>query len=85
MAAQRPALPIFSVTPSERVANQLSLVYGNRAYVREYTPEFGFELAQELVNAGTLSSRSDRDYVQVVIVSGDKNVAGTDTIKVRKI
>lgn len=85
MAAQRPALPIFSVTPNERVANQLSLVYGNRAYVREYSPEFGFELAEELVKSGVLSSRSDRDYVQVVIVSGDKDVAGTDTIKVRKI
>ncbi len=85
MAAQRPALPIFSVTPNERVANQLSLVYGNRAYVREYSPEFGFELAEELVKSGVLSSRSGRDYVQVVIVSGDKDVAGTDTIKVRKI
>lgn len=80
MAAQRPALPIFSVTPNERVANQLSLVYGNRAYVREYSPEFGFELAEELVKSGVLSSRSGRDYVQVVIVSGDKDVAGTDTI-----
>lgn len=85
MAAQRPALPIFSVTPNGRVANQLSLVYGNRAYVREYSPEFGFELAEELVKSGVLSSRSGRDYVQVVIVSGDKDVAGTDTIKVRKI
>lgn len=85
MAAQRPALPIFSVTPNERIANQLSLVYGNRAYVREYSPEFGFELAEELVKSGVLSSRSGRDYVQVVIVSGDKDVAGTDTIKVRKI
>lgn len=86
MAAQRPALPIYSVTPSDRVANQLALVYGNRAYVREYSSEFGLELAQELVKSGVLTSRSDRDYVQVVIVSGDKNVAGgTDTIKVRKI
>lgn len=85
MAAQRPALPIYSVTPDERVANQLSLVYGNRAYIREYSPEFGFDLAQELVDSGVLTSRSGRDYVQVVIVSGDKDVAGTDTIRVRKI
>lgn len=85
MAAQRPALPIYSVTPDERVANQLSLVYGNRAYVREYTPEFGFKLAEELVQSGTLTSRSGRDYIQVVIVSGDRDVAGTDTIRVRRI
>lgn len=85
MAAQRPALPIYSVTPNERVANQLALVYGNRAYVREYSPEFGLDLARELVQADVLGSRSGRDYIQVVIVSGDRDVAGTDTIMVRKI
>lgn len=85
MSAQRPALPIYSVTPNERVANQLSLFYGNHAYVREYSPEFGLELAEELVQNGTLTSRSGRDYVQVVIVSGDRDVAGTDTIKLRRI
>lgn len=85
MATQRPALPIYAATPSEHVANQLSLVYGNRAYVRSYAPEYGLALAEELVESGVLTSRSGHDYVQVVIVSGDKNVASTDTIKVRKI
>lgn len=85
MAAQRPALPIYSVTPNERVANQLSLVYANRAYVREYSPEFGFNLAKELKQSGVLTPRKGRDYVEVVIVSGDKDVAGTDTIKMRRI
>lgn len=85
MSSQRPNMPIYTVTPSERVANQLSLTYGNRAYVREYTPEFGYELAEELCREGVLTSAEGRDYVEVVIVSGDKDVAGTDTIKVRRI
>ena len=85
MSAQRPALPIYSVTPNERVANQLSLFYGNRAYVREFSPEFGFDLAKELVENGTLTPRSGRKHVEVVIVSGDRDVAGTDTIRLRRI
>lgn len=85
MAAQRPNLPVYAVTPNERVANQLSLVYGVRAYVREYSPEFGLELAKELKNDGVLTDREDRDYVETVIVSGDKDVAGTDTIRIRRI
>lgn len=85
MSAQRPNMPIFSVTPDVRVANQLSLTYGNRAYVRDYSPEFGLELAKELKENGTLACAEGRDYVEVVIVSGDKDVAGTDTIMLRRI
>lgn len=84
MAAQRPHLPIYSVTSSERTANQLSLVYGNRAYVRDYAPEFGLELAKELKKDGVLTPSEGRDYVNVVIVSGDKTT-GTDTIRIRRI
>ncbi len=85
MAAQRPALPIYTVTPNERVANQLSLVYGNQAYVRDYEPEFGLALAKELKKSGVLKNSEGRDYAKVVIVSGDKDVAGTDTIRMRRI
>ncbi len=85
MAAQRPSRPIYTVTPDKRVANQLSLVYANRAYVREYNPDFGLDLAKELKESGVLVPREGRDYVEVVIVSGDKDVAGTDTIKMRRI
>lgn len=85
MSAQRPKLPIYSVTPSERVANQLSLTYGNRAYVREYAPDFGLKLAEELRDEGVLAPREDRNHIEIVIVSGDKDVAGTDTIKIRRI
>ncbi len=85
MAAQRPHLPIYSVTPDTRVANQLSLVYANRAYVRDYSPEFGLELAKELKESGELAPKEGRDYVEVVLVSGDKDIIGTDTIKIRRI
>jgi pyruvate kinase len=36
MAAQRPNLPIVSVTTNERVANQLALYYANSAFVRPF-------------------------------------------------
>lgn len=84
VAAQRPHLPIYSVTSSERTANQLSLVYGNRAYVRDYSPEFGLELAKELKKEGVLAPAEGHKEVNVVIVSGDRGT-GTDTIRLRKI
>ena len=43
MAGQRPNVPIVSVTPNVRVANQLALIYANAAFVRPYSPDFGFE------------------------------------------
>ena len=48
MAAQRPNLPIVSVTTNSRVANQLALIYANSAFVRLYTENFGYNLACEL-------------------------------------
>ncbi len=83
-AAQRPRMPIYTVTSSERTANQLSLVYGCQAYVREYSPEFGFELAQELVKDGVIKTSGERDYANVVIISGERGT-GVDTIKIRRI
>lgn len=85
MAAQRPTLPIYAVTPSNRVANQLCLTYANKAFVRESQPEFGLALAEELREKGVLSPREGRDYVEVVIVSGDNVDGGTDTVKIRRI
>lgn len=85
MASQRPNLPILTVTSDERVANQLALAYANSAFVREYSPEFGIDLARELKDSGFLKSKTGREDVLVVVVSGDRDVAGTDTIKVRRI
>ena len=85
MAAQRPNLPIVSVTPNQRVANQLALNYASSAFCRPYENDFGLKLAEELKASGYLQTKEGKKDLLVVVVSGDNNIAGTDTIKVRKI
>lgn len=85
IAGARPNLPIISVSPNERVANQLALIYANSGFVREYSPDFGYKLAVELKKSGYLQPEEGKDDILAVIVSGDKNKFGTDTIKVREI
>lgn len=85
MAAQRPNVPIISVTPNPRVANQLALCYANSAFVRKYDENFGKELALELKESGYLQTKEGKKDLLAVIVSGDKNKYGTDTIKIRHI
>lgn len=85
MAAQRPNLPIVSVTPNIRAANQLALTYANSAFVRPYSENFGYNLACELKESGYLQVMEGRKDLLAVIVSGDKNRVGTDTIKVRRV
>ena len=85
MAAERPNLPIVTVTSNARVANQLALVFANSAFVRPYSEEFGHELAVELKQSGYLQTKQGEKDLTVVIVSGDKNKFGTDTIRIRKI
>ena len=85
MAAQRPNVPIISVTPDARVANQLALIYANSAFVRKYDENFGRELTLELKESGYLQAKEGKKDILAVIVSGDKNKYGTDTIKIRHI
>ena len=84
MAAQRPNLPIVSVTPNARVANQLALYYANSAFVRPFSEEFGLELAKEL-KGNYLQVEEDKKDLTTVIVSGNRDKYGTDTIKVRTV
>ena len=84
MAAQRPNVPIISVTPNPRVANQLALIYANAAFVRPYTDDFGESIVEEL-KGSYLQTEEGKTDILAVIVSGDKNKYGTDTIKVRKV
>ena len=84
-AAQRPNLPIITVTANRRVANQLALIYANSAFVRPYSPDFGYGLAKELKDAGYLHGKEGEKDMLAVIVSGDKDKIGTDTIKVRYV
>lgn len=85
MAAQRPNLPIISVASSQRVANQLALIYANSGFYRPYSPEFGYDLAKELKQSGYLKTKEGAKDLLAVIVSGDKTKNGTDTIMVRSI
>ena len=78
-------MPIVTVTASERVANQMALIYGNSAFVRPYAEEFGFDLAKELKESGYLKTKEGAKDLLAVIVSGDKHKFGTDTIRIRQV
>ena len=84
-AAQRPNVPIVSVTSSQKVANQLALIYGSAAFVRPYSDNYGYNLAEELKKSGYLQTAEGVKDLLAVIVSGDRDRVGTDTIKVRRI
>ena len=83
-AANRPALPIYAVTSSNRVAQQLGLNYATRSFIRPDGEFAGLELAKELKANGTFGVE---EKATVVIVSGRQPglVGGTDTIRVRTI
>ena len=83
-AANRPALPIYAVTSSNRVAQQLGLNYATRSFIRPDGEFAGLELAKELKANGTCGVK---EKATVVIVSGRQPglVGGTDTIRVRTI
>ena len=85
MAAERPNLPILTVTSNQKVANQLALIYANSAFCRPYSEEFGLDLAKELKASGYLQTKDGQKDLLVVLVSGDKDKFGTDTIKVRNV
>lgn len=82
IAANRPSVPIISVTSSKRVAQQLVLFYANKSFVRPDGDHAGMPLARELVGNGMLQAG-----VPVVLVSGVQPgvKGGTDTIRVRTL
>lgn len=81
IAVHRPNLPIISVTSETKTAQQLSLSYANRSYVRPDSAEAGFEIFKELKGQGYFGEGS----TTVIIVSGQQPgiIGMTDTIKVR--
>lgn len=83
IASHRPTLPIISVSPSARVAQQLALLYGNKSFLVEDEPNAGFKLMQRLKQEGFFEEGEH----QVVIVSGQQTgvSGGTDTIRVRTV
>ena len=86
IAAQRPKLPIITVTSNARVAGQLALTYANSAFVRPYTDNYGYDLAVELKQSGYLQAEEEGKEMLAVIISGHKDaVGGSDTIKIVRI
>lgn len=83
IAKHRPNLPIISVSSEVKTAQQLSLSYANRSYMRPGSNNNGYEIAKELKESGYFGS----DPTTIVIVSGEHpGVMGTtDTIKVQTI
>ncbi len=83
IAMHRPNLPIISVTSQPYVAQQLSLLYATKSYVRPDDAEAGFKLAQQLQTDAYFGEGK----TTIVIVSGQQPgvAGGTDTIKVRMI
>ena len=84
IAAQRPNLPIISVTSSPRAAQQLALSYANKSFIRPDGEKAGLELTKELFAEEFFG---DKSPATVVIVSGKQPglIGGTDTIRVRVI
>ncbi len=85
IAAQRPNLPIVAVTGDTRVANQLALAYATSAFVRPYSVNVGLELAKELKASGYLQVPKGKKDLVAVIIAGNRDFCGTDTIKIRQI
>lgn len=87
IAAQRPNLPIISVTSNPQVANQLSLTFSNSAFMRPQSDTLGLDIARELKTSGYLQPREGRSDLTIVFVSGitRDTIGATDTIQIRKI
>lgn len=82
IAAHRPSLPIISVTPDPRVAQQLALLYANKSFLRPDGDKAGYELAKELRETNFFDTPAT-----IVLVSGRQPglIGATDTIRVRKL
>jgi pyruvate kinase len=82
IAAYRPHLPVITVTSDPRVAQQLTLLYATKSFLRPEGEKAGMKLAQELVESGYLQRPAT-----VVVVSGRQPgvEGGTDTIRIRTI
>lgn len=81
IALHRPNLPIISVSSEMRTAQQLSLSYANRSYVRPDSDQAGYDIAMELKKDGYFGD----EPTTVIIVSGRQPgvIGTTNTIMVR--
>ncbi|MBP7807457.1 pyruvate kinase [Candidatus Saccharibacteria bacterium] len=80
ISSHRPRMPVIAVSPDERVAQQLALVYGIKTYVRPVDKLAATKLtnwlqSQEVLKKGDIVLTASGHYPGVV--------GATDTIKVR--
>lgn len=80
IAAYRPELPIIAVTSSERVAQQLAIVYGTKSFVRPDGAQVSTHLTTWLLKNKVLKKG---DFVVTASGAHPGVVGATDTIKVR--
>lgn len=80
ISSERPTRPVIAVTSSERIAQQLALVYGTKSYVRPDTHNQAVKLSNWLLRNKVLSKGDT-----IVTASGRHPgaIGMTDTIKVR--
>jgi pyruvate kinase len=87
IAAQRPNLPILSITDDRRVANQLALSYGNASFVRPYQENMPEETVRLLKEDGYLQVPEGKKDLTVIFLAGSQRdkTGTTDTIMIRKV
>jgi pyruvate kinase len=80
IATRRPTIPLIAITPTARVAQQLAILYGTKAYIRPVDPNAATKLTNWLIQKKVL----DKGEVLVTASGQHPGVVGTtDTIKVR--
>ena len=80
ISSERPARPVIAVTSSDRVAQQLALVYGTKSYVRPTGRDQAAKLSNWLLRNKVLSKGD------VIVTASGRHpgvIGTTDTIKVR--
>ncbi|MCL2095224.1 pyruvate kinase [Candidatus Saccharibacteria bacterium] len=83
VASRRPTLPILSVTGSQRVANQLALMYACSSFCRPFSVTYGPDLVRELKASGYFEDKPHK----TVTISGKSpdGVGGCDSIQIRDL
>jgi pyruvate kinase len=82
VASQRPQVPLIGITHSNRVAQQLALVYGTKSYMRPIDKFAATKLTNWLSDSKVLKKG---DTVVMIYGKYPGVVGTTDTIKVRMI
>lgn len=87
VAAQRPNVPIISITNDARVAGQLALNYADSSFVRPYTDTAAMDAVIELKQSGYLKLAEDKSELTMVMLSSSQRdkVGSTDSILIRKV